>query len=105
MTVKSTAEDFSQRLTQLEAENARLKEANSQLIQKNSSLRALIENSDDTVRKSALKYRTLFENNGTPTFIVNKYTTLALGNVYLLHISIGCKRRNYGARNATNAKR
>ena len=80
MTVKSTAEDLPQRLIALESENARLKEENSQLIQKNASLRALIENSDDTVRKSELKYRTIFENNGTPTFIVNKDTTLALVN-------------------------
>ncbi|HMA67425.1 MAG TPA: PAS domain S-box protein, partial [Desulfosalsimonadaceae bacterium] len=67
-------------IRELSGEKAELKRLVSELREKVADLSATIENSDDTIRKSEIRYRTIFENNGTPTFIVNKDTSLALVN-------------------------
>nr|AGF93289.1 multi-sensor hybrid histidine kinase [uncultured organism] len=43
-------------------------------------IREELRKSKERYKKSEEKYRTIFENNGTPTFIVNADTTLALVN-------------------------
>ncbi len=80
MPEKADTAGMQRQIRELSGEKAELKRLVSELREKVADLSATIENSDDTIRKSEIRYRTIFENNGTPTFIVNKDTSLALVN-------------------------